>query len=301
MSPLRRFQMLALKRRKKGGSKRYVAKRSRKYRRSVTRATRKVAYRSRSGRVMSVVSGGSVDHNLCLENSFAAVGGGLPIGLSCDFLCCGDVSIQDITLSHLTANNLLPTQTINLIDDDIFEKYKSLYKFACVKRIYVKFYPAITQGQVVQSADGTVPNAVTAVMSIECIRDMVEYNKDYPLSVDGERDALNRKKSKEYSMYRPWTYSFVPSVKPIKDTSVESHNVYWKTRMKPWFELDDYTTCPSYENLAFIMRMRVPQYSGVPVAVGDPLEVNEWPVPGKYASIGRLQFSCKMMFSGPRF
>jgi len=293
--------MLALKRRKKGGSKRYVAKRARKYRRAASRATRKVAYRSRSGRVMSVVSGGSVDHNLCIENSFAAAGGNLPIGLSLNFVQCGDVSNVDLTLLHNISNNNLPTRTINLIDDDIFDKYKGLYRYACIKRIYVKYYPAITQGGVVQSADGTVPNALTAVMSIECIRDMVEYDKDYPLSVDGERDALNRKKSKEYSVYKPWTYSFVPSVKPVKDTTVESHNIYWNTRMKPWFDLDDYTTCPSYVNLAFIMRMRVPQYSGTPVAIGDPLEVFEFPVPGKYASIGRVQISYKIMFSGPRF
>lgn len=259
--------------------------------------------KSRKGRksTVSYVSGGCVDHNLVINNPFSLAGSDDPVGTVVYFNFYEDADVNDLTLTHNITDDKIPYHFVSLLSDDIFTKYKSLYRYACISRITACYYPGITNGSVLSADGAMLPNALTGIMSIDVSHDADIYVDDYPMTLEGQQDAVNRKSSKEVNMYKPWTYSFVPTYKPSKDTSSVPHNLYWKTKRAPWFELDDYSSPFSYAGLALIMRMRVPAFAGALADIGDAYTNEEWPPIGKYSVIGRIQFKCTVKFSGPRF
>lgn len=294
------------KRRRSSAGSGYVAKRKRKFRGSPFRNTyrtkrKRYGYKGRKSGVVSYVSGGASEHNIILNNPVALTGSDAPIALINYFNFYEDADAYDHTLSYSVTGNHFPNIFVSMLDNDIFDKYKSLYRYASISKITAYYRPAVTQGQILNAGEESLQAAIIGVMCVDVTHDIDTYVQNYPLTVEGQKAAVNRRSSIERSIYKPWKYSFVPTYKPSKDVSNPTKNLYWKTKKAPWFDLDDYSTPFNYAGLGLIMRMRVPTVAGVEVSSTAGYINDEWPSIGYNAIIGRIQYKCSVKFSVPRF
>lgn len=273
--------------RKKGVSKRYVAKRRPMTKRKFRRMPRG-SYKKRGKGKRSTVT-------VKCRSLSATCWIGNPVGS--DYVAAyikpwiGGTDLLADQLVYIT--NGAVTLNFGVLSLNNMNKYKSVFEYMYVSSMWIKYTPAVTQGSIstLNAGGGSVAGTLTMLPTNDLDKDKV----DYPLDDWGLHSLKSNVRSTTFSIYKPCFMRWTPKLKI--DAADGGPTITRYIPMKVQLDSDNWITG---EQIGVIIQSQVPAFAGVTQSSLDPFAGGNWPSETQTAVIGKIEMGATCHFYGLR-
>ena len=207
-----------------------------------------------------------------------------------------NVDINYVYMSNNVATGARPVTIISILLNTDMDEFKAIFKFMRITSMWVKYTPAITQGQI--GAVGTaavVGGSVAGTLTFMPTNDLDADNLNYPATPAGLHDMKSDKRSTTFSIYKPYFKRWTPKLKvDVADGPSEV------TRYLPYNVQLDIDDPIALANLGVMLLSQVPTEAGFQYASVNPFGGGNWPNEGYTAVIGKIEMGASAHFYDPR-
>lgn len=276
--------------RKKGVSKRYVAKRrpiSRRVRRKLPYGSYKKRGRGRRSTV--TVQARSLSVTCWMGN---------PVGS--DYIGAyikpwvGGTDVLDNYVYMTSGNNTLGLGLFSMAN---LSRYRNVFEYMFVSSMWIKYTPAITEGNVGNAMNeiGLNGGAVAGTITMMCSNDLYKDSIDYDYNAAGLHSLKSNKRSTTFNIYKKCFMRWTPKLKI--DTSDGEQLITKYIPFKVQLDTDNWITG---SEIGVMIQSQVPVEAGVQYTSINPTAGGNWPSEGKSAVIGKFEIGATCHFYGLR-
>jgi len=197
-------------------------------------------------------------------------------------------------LTNQTSGSGWTSSICGLVSKERIDLIKQLYRYGKVTKMWFKYTPGLTGGDVSTVQQAPVSGGVTGVINY-CVGRNSEFPVTYPLTTEGLASFKSKANSVAIDMYKPYFTSWRPS-KYQQFTMTSGGNTSRITRNCANNIVDNTAIVVDLNRM--YLAMEVPKVCGLEQLSTSPFDGTNFPQEGNVVIIGSVAMGCTVTYYG---